>query len=1347
MLRKIIVLCSLSIICTVVNAQINISKHLGVEDGLSNNYITDITQDGQGFVWIATESGLNRFDGKNFTIFSKNNSNIVSNELNTLLYDDQENSIWVGSQRDGISIFDCSTQSFRNFTITEGLATNDVTDLSNARDGGIWITHYHVGVAHYDKKTKDLTLFLDKNIPGMKSQNWCSCDDGNGYLYVGHAFDGLSIIDIKNKTARNIRHDPHNPKSLPGNSVRSVYIDTQKNIWVGTDGGLALFNPQTEEFITFRHDSSNPYSIGANYVYNIKEMKDGMLWVCTDMSGISVLNLYNITLIDPLKVKFQNLDAGKVNHKLSSSNVRALFKDSYDNIWIGHYSRGLDFVSEKPTVFQTLSHVNEINNEPVEKQIWNICIDKNQQLWVGSENEVSVFQGNKLKHTVNIKPHLNSGVYVNEIICDRKGFLWLGTNNDGILKMNPFNYRFEPIALNEKKEIYELYEDTDGKIWIATENGLYSSHDNVITRETHISNQLSDKTIYSMVRDKQGKLWIGTFGKGIFVFDEDNKLIDNIVKEEGFCSNAINNLFLDTDGSIWVATRSGVAFFKDTEKTEEYQIYDEKQGLENSYIRAIREDNLGNIWISTNAGISLWNRNEMKFNNYNHQDGIPVGDFTNGAACLSEDGTVFFGSLNGICYFNPHELTKDQRQVTPVQIIECLALNNRIENNSKEILIPTEDGKIELAHQQNSFRILFSNPNYSQNQQVEYSYMMDGLDNTWNNTQGENQVTFRNISPGNYTFKVKARLKNQDWDEDNIASLAFTIHPPLWLTWYAKLLYFVISCIIIYFLLHSYKKRIDLKTSLESEKKNSQNKQELNDERLRFYTNITHELRTPLTLILGPLEDLVQDSKLPDQYNKKIKIIHTSAIRLLNLINQILEFRKTETQNRKLTVSKGNLADLVTEIGLRYKELNQNEKVNIHVSIDDIHNLLYFDADMINTILNNLLSNAIKYTPAGSIELSLRRVVQKDNNYTEIAVRDTGYGIEADALPHIFDRYYQVKGKHQSSGTGIGLALVKSLAELHEGIMQVESIAGKGTTFSLRLLTENIYPNALHAEEKDSTESIKEEKEIFKEENKDARPSILIVEDDNDIREYICISLQEDYRILSGKNGKEGVDLARKYIPDMIVSDIMMPEMNGIELCYKIKEDIRTSHIPVILLTAKDSIHDKEEGYESGADSYLTKPFSARLLRSRIHNLLESRRKLAEKINTFADEIEDIQTDLKKEVLKISKLDEDFLKKLTEIIENNIERENLDVDFIKEKMNMSYSTFYRKVKGLTAITPNEFIRKVRLKNSARLLLSGSYQISEVAYMSGFNDVVYFRKCFKEEYGMNPTEYIKKDKEG
>ena len=760
-----------------------------------------------------------------------------------------------------------------------------------------------------------------------------------------------------------------------------------------------------------------------------------------------------------------------------------------------------------------------------------------------------------------------------------------------------------------------------------------------------------------------------------------------------------------------------------------------KEGLENTQVRAIQEDHDGYIWISTNGGISRLDEKNKRFYNYNYHDGIPMGDFMDGSTCITPDGTLFFGSQNGACYFNPRELSSP-REVSPVTITQFFIYNKQTESRDTRLPVPISNRIVELPYNQNTFNISFNVLDYTQSSQVEFSYMLEGLENAWYSTQGDNQVTFRNIPHGNYVFKVKTRFRNQEWNE-NAAQLTVVIAPPLWLTWYAKLSYVILFIFALYALLRFYKRKLDLESSLEVERKQSLNKQELNEERLRFYTNITHELRTPLTLILGPLEDLLSDATLSPKHANKISIIHDSATRLLNLINRILEFRKTETQNRKLSVAKGDLGQLVQEVGLRYKELNPNNKVNYHIHIETEDTEIFYDADMITIILDNLMSNAAKYTSEGDITLSLRSVEENQIKYTEISVSDTGHGIDAEALPHIFDRYYQAKSKYQASGSGIGLALVKGLSELHEGILKVESAVDTGTTFTLRLLTENTYPNAIHAQHDMEKKPMDAEETTITDTPTENHPIVLVVEDNADIREYIRSSFTDIYEVITAKDGKEGWELAQARIPNIIVSDIMMPVMDGIELCKRIKEDMRTSHIPVILLTAKDSLQDKEEGYASGADSYLTKPFSAKLLHSRINNLLETRKKIASLLA-----LTDTQPKQESAVSSLNKLDNEFLQKITQIIEENLEMEKMDIAFIADKMCMSHSTLYRKIKGLTDMSANEFIRKVKMRKGVELLMSGQYTISEIAYMIGFSSVAYFRQCFKDEYGMSPSDYVK-----
>lgn len=1340
----IIVAILLSTLSTSIWAQELTIKHLGTEQGLNNSYVTDIAQDIHGNMWISTEGELNQFYGHEFIPYNSQNSSLKRNDLNTLLYEPNTDRLWIGT-KSGLFTMNCSTKVIEKFILPDSTQLDNVVSLTLGTDNSIWITNLYHSIINYNLSNGHISLFTPQNTPGLFFSNNCLIDDGKGYFYIGHSHGGLSIIDFKTRKVKNFRHDPKNPKSLPADWVNCIYIDRFKKIWIGTKNGLALYNPEKEEFINFHHRQSDHHSLLSNDIYDIQEINENELWIACEIGGISILNLWDIPFNNPDKIIFKNLTVTNDNQGLSSKNIRKIFQDSYGNIWIGNYSKGLDFISRSKPIFHTLPYEEKGSRILTNKPVGGIFTYKNE-IWIGSENELALFKNNQLVKTFNLssEPFLASNSYVNTLLRDGDE-LFLGMSDNGIICFNLKNGHTRRYRLEQENEsTYLLYKDKNGKIWIGAESGIYSFSKGILLKEKAISTQTNNLSTFGIVHDDQDNLWIGTYGDGIFIFNKNNKLVHHITNKDGLSDNSVFHLYKDKKGDIWAATRVGITHIKTIKRAYVIQSYGYSQGLNDVFTRAISEDHLGYIWVSTTKGLSCLDIKTGKFSNYDYRDGIPKGNFNYGSVCTTNDGTLYFGSLNGACYFHPSEIVREQI-VTPVNIVECKTISDQIEENYNNTLIPT-DGVIHLPYNKNSFKIIFTIPDYSQTLSAEYAYIIEELSKTWTNTQGEKQVTFLNLPAGEYTFKVMARLPNQKWDEENTAYIKIQIHPPLWLTWYAKTLYGCLFIGLILFGASIYKRRLKLKNYLDLIQKKSRDEQELNQERLRFYTNITHELRSPLTLILGPLEDLSNDSHLPLEYKKKVNVIHGSAMRLLNLINQILEFRKTETQNKKLNVAKGNLQMLVNEIGLRFKELNRNEKINIHIYTEDYHEDLYFDTDIVTTILNNLLSNAIKYSTEGEIILSLRQYVNDENGYTEIIVKDTGIGIEPQVIPHIFERYYQGMKSHLISGSGIGLALVKSLAELHEGSIHVDSILGEGSTFTFRILTQNSYPSALHIEEKieEETETIQS---IEKERNN--KTIILVIEDDEDIRNYISSSLNKSYQVLTASNGQEGLEIAQQSIPDIILSDVMMPIMNGFELCRQIKKDVRTSHIPIVLLTAKDSIQDKEEGYKCGADSYITKPFSVKLLISRIHNLQQSRKQLANIITLNAEtekpniqELEQTSTTEATKHLNITRLDEEFLIKLTQLVDENLTDHNLCITFLTEKMNMTTSTLYRKIKGLVGLSGNEFIRKYRLQKSLKYMKEEGYNITETAYACGFSDSGYFRNCFKQEFGITPSEYIK-----
>ena len=1311
-------------------------EKLGMEQGLSNSYIVGITQDQQGYMWFATESGLNRFDGHSFRVYRKNglpNKTINSNELNMVYADKTDNIVWIATQRTGLNAFDTKTEKFTYYTadsnIPNSIITNDVTYIAPAWDGNLWVCTYHFGVEYFDKKAKTFKHFNQSTLHGFVSNHvWCVADDNHGKLYIGHVFNGLSVLNLKDRKVKNYRNIPGDPTSFPGEEVTALHIDKRNNVWVGTNNGLALFDPISEKFTVIQNNPRNPNSLASNRILSIKELDNDKLWIGTNQGGINILDLRQITFLNPGNIYFQHIDANDDDDGLSNLAVKSIYQDSFHNIWIGTLGGGIDVISNRSRFFKawTYSPYRGARNSLSTKLACGICTDSDNRVWIGTDGGIDVYdKGLKTVHYSKGTGDIPDNFIVSEM-KDSEGNLWLGSFEGHVIRYNAETRQFKTMSeIKSDASVRCFFEDKAKNIWIGTNRGLYSCNlkSGLVKAFFSENSNLPDNVILSVSQDVKGNLWIGSFGQGISIFTPDFKLIRNINIYNGFCSNAIHYLFRDSKDRMWVATREGLAVFKSSEDTS-YRVFNEKDGMADSYACAIAEGKSGELWVSTNSGISHLIVNENKFENFNFLDGIPIGNFTSGAVTKTSDGIICFASQNGVCYFNSNE--KPANYIAPKAVITEFRYYDRHRAQPDNYFNLPVAEKINLKHFQSTFSIAFNVLDFGLNEETEYAYMLKGLEDTWYNLGSEKQVIFRNIPPGIYEFKLKSRLRNQKWSKE-ITTLPITIQPPFWLTWWAKTLYFLLIVWLILFIANFYKRKLKLENDLYLEQKNHQREQELNDERMSFYTNITHELRTPLTLIIGPLKDLETDHSLSQGHLKKISLISRSATRLLNLINQIMEFRKTETNNRKLCVIKGDLSLLLKEIGMKYEGLNQNTNVRIRMDIQAAPSKILYDPEIITIIVDNLISNALKYTKQGEIVLCMHR----KGELTIIYVRDTGCGIPPEALSRIFDRYYQVNNENQVSGSGIGLSLVKNLAELHQGKISVESKMGEGSTFTFCFKTQHTYPEALHMEVQ-SKGFLTEEMDLMKN-------LILIVEDNDEIREYISRSLSDTFNVLEATNGKTGSELAFEHIPDIIVSDIMMPVMDGMEFCKIVKEDIRTSHIPLILLTAKDTLQDRMDGYSIGADSYITKPFSAGLLQSRVKNLLESKQKIAQLYSSSLNQKQAFMAE------SLSKLDKEFMDKVTGIIEDNLDSDQINVAFIAEQLNMSHSTLYRKIKALTSMSANEIIKKLKLQKAEQLLLSGKYTISEISYMIGFSTATYFRQCFKDEFGASPSEYLKQIK--
>lgn len=1350
-MKKILIFI-LSLSSTIAVAQSYMIKQLSIEQRLSNNFVVSIAQDKKGFLWFATEEGLNKFDGSHFITYYKKEGNregLTANEINCLLDDPNDSILWIGTQSCGLNAYDYINNRFSYYlhdkNNPQSIITNDITSIRPASDGNLWITTYWDGLEYFDKKTKTFTHYNKKTVKGMSTnQLWSVCDGGNGIVYLGTVSDGFIVLDTRTRTAKTYTTNMVTNNPLLGNEIRCVYKDHNGNVWVGTGKGLDLFDAVRGEFISFAgKDKALSHSI-----YDIRQFDNNKLWIATEFSGVVVIDLSQLAFKSPHDVKFASIGENDDLYSLPNSSVRCVFEDSYRNVWMGVYGGGIRFLTYNMPLFDYITYHTEkqISKSLSAKSVLGLCIDHSGILWAATDGGgINLLDGeNRVKVINNLRS--NS---VQTVMCDSKGYVWVGLFKNGAYCINPASGAMTQVFDGMKEDVRSFYEDNEHHVWICTSSGLYQSDVNTHTIKAHYS--VSNNLMRTVIKDSHGRFWVGAYGGGLSVMDRKMKRLHDFFtnalpaksKESVFPSNIINQVMEDREGRIWVATGEGLVLF-DKPNNWKFSVYGMESELENTHIRSVIEDKRGNIWVSTNKGISCMIKGKHTFINYDQHDNLPMGNFNEQSVAIRKDGQLLFGANSGLCYFSPDYVLA--KKTAPTVVITGLKVYNTMTSSkdSEDEISISSQSKIELDSHQNSFDVTFNVKNYALADRVDYAYMLKGLENSWYTVKGNN-ITFRNLPYGKYVLMVKCRMRNQQWSEKS-SSLEIVVLPPFWLTWWAKSLYAIIIIVSLYFLMRFYLRKAKLEYLYASEKRSHEHEQELNDERLRFFTNITHELRTPLTLILGPLEDLMKSSDIPDKERKKISLIHQSANRLFNLISQILEFRKTETQNRQLCVERGNIVNTIYEIGLKYEELNRKSTVDISITAAEESIVIYYDKEVITIILDNLISNALKYTDSGNVHISVARITEKNNKFVEIKVADSGYGISEEARPHIFDRYYQERSEHQASGTGIGLALVKNLVVLHEGEIGVESKLGKGSTFIVRLLEDNTYPDMLHAENKEKPD-VRKEPEVADDADdliSEGKPIMLVVEDNQDIREYIAESFDESYEVKTAANGKEGSVLAFEVIPDIIVSDIMMPVMDGNQMCRLLKSDIRTSHIPIILLTAKDTIADKEEGYDSGADSYLTKPFSKSLLMSRVTNLIDQRRRLYGKISEMPVDAFGEKKSIM--VHSMNKLDEEFINKVNGLIIDNMESDVIDISFLSAKLNVSSSTLYRKMKGLTGLSTNEYIRKIKMKSAEELFLEGRYSISEIAYKVGINSLNYFRQCFKEEYGMIPSDYMKKLKE-
>ncbi len=1304
-----------------------------LNQNVANFSITHIIKDDNGILWVATEkNGLWKlsYDENDSITGTKVFSELLLNQnINNLcLLNDHH--LLIGTNNGVVAVNLTGDETKPEWKqLEENLLNQNISKLFQDSKGNVWAGTKTNGLFLYDKNNRQTTYFgADNNVETDLNHSAVNdiIEDNNGIIIVG-TLGGLNYFNYGEKTFSHLSDETETTKYLNSPFVNSLYADDVGNIWIGTEkGGINYYSTFQKPFYSIIHEPNNNNAISHNTINSIFKENDN-LWIGTAGGGLNKLNIN-----EEKNIRFE-FDPEN-SRSISSNFISSILRDSNKNLWVATWGGGINLLlSENKNQFSILT-----NNPSDPGSLCNNLVscfeelDKTKIL-VGTNNGLDIFNPgmNSFLH-VHDKMKLENAIEVGCLLTDQKKQVWAGTRN-GL-------YRF---LINDLLEL------------TAQTNSI--KFDKFVNQNSD-STSLPGNYVISILETKNGNIWVGTYGNGICKYVENEK--------EGYFVN-----------------------------------YTEEHGLCNNVAYTIEEDLHGNLWISTDKGLSKFNPETEKFQNFYTSDGLLSDQFYWSASFSDENNNLYFGGIDGLNYFSPEQI--ESYPITPQPVFtEFSIFNNPVKvgdkYHSRVILDKPIDqtDQIKLSYKDAVFSIEFSALDYFLPNKIKYAYKMEGVDQNWVEVPASRRfANYTNLSGGEYIFKVKAANSDGVWNEIP-TTLIIHVKPPFWETLWFQLLavLFVTAMIMLYIrsrtrFLKEQKRKLKQKvrerTHRIEEQKQELEKQnikiarqrdeviELNEKvklvtqhQLRFFTNISHEFRTPLTLIIDPLEQLMQNFKDDKNARNTLSIINRNAQRLLHLINQLLYFRRIENGKLKLSVSKGNLLQYLGGIFESFQELAEHQQIDYQFLAEEQNVETWFDTEKIENILYNLLSNAFKNTPvSGSIIMSVNFVQSEIENcipapFVSICIKDSGSGIAKEHLPHIFDRFYKVgqtNSENSFSSSGIGLALTYEIVQALHGEIRVESEPEKGSSFTVcipytndRFGTDEISQTAALTDINiEDRVNVLKEQLIIKEsgyETEDempddnSKPILLIVEDNFDLRSFLMQTLRSGYRVLGAENGRIGFEIACKEIPDIIISDIMMPVMDGIEMCKLIKLDVSTSHIPVVLLTAKGSSYDQKIGYDVGADSYLTKPFSINVLKSRLKNILNARKKysLAES-SGFKQ---------KRELLNesIGELDKKFLKNLTDAIEENLEDEELNISYIAAQLNMSHSTLYRKIKALTNLTANEYIRKVRINFAEQLLLTGQYNISEIMYRIGINSSSYFRQCFKEEFGMIPSEYLQKLKE-
>ncbi|SDE99521.1 Two component regulator propeller [Mucilaginibacter pineti] len=1298
------------------NAQSYYFKHYQVENGLSNNTVFCSMQDSRGFLWFGTKDGLNRFDGYTFKVYRHDpkDKNSIANSMVHALCMDTDGSFWVGTDQ-GLDKYDPNTEKFTHVNTPN---TFGIRAIARDKYNNCWFIAWST-LMKYDShtgKTTDYSAsqYFDATSIAINNDGSIWVSSGNGTIAkldtVLNSFKSYGLFDKSPWVASNV--------------IEKIYSAGNNKIFIGTTSqGFKEFNCLTgtyKDLLTYNTDKT------AIYVRDFAKYSDEEFWIATE-SGVFIYDMNKGTFTN-LKKRYND------PYTISDNAVYTLYKDIEGGMWAGTFFGGLNYYPKQYSTFNKF-YPGQDNNSLMGNVVREICKDQYGNLWLGTEDNGL----NKLspdKHTwTHYYPGVKNGISNTNIhgLLPNGTELFIGTFERGLDILNISTGKVDRVYLAGEDDnglksnfIVTFCKTRAGVILLGSSRGLYR-YNEAGHNFTLIDKVPPNEFVYHIVEDHAGKIWVATIHDGVYCYDPvKNKAFKLGTNDDAIAHTTVNGIFEDDHRIFWFATEGlGLCRYNPFDKT--YKFYDTNNGFPSNSVLRILEDKNNNLWISTTRGLVCLNTANKSFKIYTKANGLLSDQFNYNSAFKDADGTMYFGCVKGMVSFNPEEFKKNNF-VAPLYITGFQVFNQEITVAEKGSLIDKSiisTKKISLNYDQSSFSIDFAALSFSSPEMTQYKYMMKGLDKGWTNLNANRKVYFTQLLPGHYTFTVKAANNNGIWSAKE-TTLEINIAPPFWKSVWAYLLYAMCILLGIYYLLQQYHNKTKLRNKRMIEILESDKEKQIYNAKIEFFTNVAHEIRTPLTLIKGPMEKVIKKAEHVPEIQNNLRIMEKNTNRLLDLTNQLLDFRKTETNGFSLSFVKTDITELLADIFLRFKPMAEQKDMDFTLIHPQKNSYAYVDIEAFTKIISNLINNAIKYGRA-IVEVELLGVETSDSTFT-IDIRSDGYLIPYEMRDKIFEPFFRLKESEKQIGTGIGLSLSRSLAELHKGMLILNKSINEFNIFSLTLPIRQ-------AEEFDlqSTPDDYELTDINKEDNFDfMKPIILLVDDNPEILDFISDDLSEKYSVIKAVNGQEALDMIAIENIQLIISDVMMPVMDGFELCKTIKTNFDYSHIPIILLTAKNTLQSKIEGLEVGADAYIEKPFSPEHLQVQIANLLINRNKI--KDHFASSPLAQMKS------MAYSKPDESFLDKLNAVINSNIQNPDLDVEHIANLMNMSKPTLYRKVKIISNLTINELINITRLKAAAQLLEDGDYKIYEVANLVGYSSQSHLGRNFLKQFGTTPTEY-------